>query len=539
MINKSLIALMLAGSAFTALAQTHAEGMEYFAAGQLDNAKELLERNHNNAATDKAISFYYQGQIALDEENTAAAKKFFTDGIAANPEYAYNYIGLGHIDLLNNAPKEADAQFKKAEALGKKDASVQIAIARAYYSVNPDLYAKEIEKKMERARKLNIQNPDIYIFEGDMLAATKDYGAAGAKYEMALNYDPNATAAYFKYANLFAQVNPQYGINMLKKLLEHNPTSALGQRSLANAYYEQNDFSNAAAEYAKYVKNPNHFKQDEDRFALLLFSNGDYQEGYNFATNLLEQNPANFTARRFQFMNACQIPSLESSLLPMAEKLYELHMANPTENKFAPIDYNLIADEMLKAKKPTEAVAVLQDGVNSLPNNPNLYKQLALAYVDMNDMGAASKAYAGYLEHTTNPGYNDMIQAAVFAFYAGVQYKDDPAMRDQYLDEAVKYADKAQELYPAMYRPSKIKGDVALQKGDNANAMEMYIEAIDKLESFDGDTSRFASDAKNLYNAVGNSYLDKNDKATAKRYFNGYLKYDPDNADYRKFVDSL
>ncbi|MDE5957326.1 MAG: hypothetical protein K2G78_03345, partial [Muribaculaceae bacterium] len=61
---------------------------------------------------------------------------------------------------------------------------------------------------------------------------------------------------------------------------------------------------------------------------------------------------------------------------------------------------------------------------------------------------------------------------------------------------------------------------------------------IDALEKMD-DTSRFASDAKNLYNAVGNSYLDKNDKATAKRYFNGYLKYDPDNADYRKFVESL
>ena len=60
---KSLLALVLAGSAFTALAQTHAEGMEYFEAGQLANAKELLLRNHNNATTDKAISFYYQGQI--------------------------------------------------------------------------------------------------------------------------------------------------------------------------------------------------------------------------------------------------------------------------------------------------------------------------------------------------------------------------------------------------------------------------------------------------------------------------------------------
>ena len=536
---KSLFALLLSGSAFTAMAQTHAEGMEYYEAGQLDNAKELLVRNHNNSSTDKAISYYYQAMIALDEEKTAEAKNLFTQGVSADAENPYNYIGLGQLDLMNNAPKEAEANFKKAEGLGKKDAAVQIAIARAYDAVNPELYAKEIDKRVEKARKMDMKDPAIYVFEGDRLARTKDYGGAGAKYEMALNYDPNATAAYFKYANLFAQVNPQYGINMLKKLLELNPNSALGQRSLANAYYDQSDYANAVEEYAKYVKNPNHFKQDEDRYALLLFSNGDYQAGYDFATNLLAQNPDNFTAMRFQFMNACQIKSLEDKLLPMAEKLYSLHMKDPEKYRFAPIDYNLISDEMLKAGKKDEAVAVLQDGVNALPNNPNLYKQLAMAYVDLGDMGAASKSFAGFLEHTAKPGYNDLIQASVFAFYAGVQYKDDPAMRDQYLDLAVQYADKAAELYPEMYRPEKIKGDVAMQKGDTSKALEYYIQSIDKLENFDGDTSRFANDAKNMYNAVGNSYLDKNDKATAKRYFNGYLKYDPDNADYRKFVEGL
>lgn len=536
---KSLFALLLTGSAFTAMAQTHAEGMEYYEAGQLDNAQELLLRNHNNASTDKALSYYYQAMIALEEDKTAEAKNLFTQGVAADAENPYNYIGLGRLDLMTNAPKEADANFKKAEGLGKKDAAVQIAIARAYDAVNPELYAKEIDKRIEKARKMNMKDPAIYVFEGDRLARTKDYGTAGAKYEMALNYDPNATAAYFKYANLFAQVNPQYGINMLKKLLELNPNSALGQRSLANAYYEQNDYANAANEYGKYVNNPNHFKQDEDRYALLLFSNGDYQAGYDFASKLLEQNPDNFTARRFQFMNACQIKSLEDKLLPMAEKLYQLHMADPDKNRFAPIDYNLISDEMLRAQKATEAVAVLQDGVKSLPNNPNLYKQLAMAYVDLNDMAGASQAYEGYLEHTANPTFNDMLQGARFAYYAGVQAKDNAGEMDRYFALSSKYLDKATELNPIMYHPFKMRGDMATLKGNAQEGINYYIKAIDLLEGYDGDTSRYATDAKNMYNTVGNSYLDKNDKATAKRYFNGYLKYDPDNADYRKFVEGL
>jgi hypothetical protein len=38
---------------------------------------------------------------------------------------------------------------------------------------------------------------------------------------------------------------------------------------------------------------------------------------------------------------------------------------------------------------------------------------------------------------------------------------------------------------------------------------------------------------------MGNYWLDKGDKSKAKEYFNKYLQYDPDNNEYRKFVESL
>ena len=77
---------------------------------------------------------------------------------------------------------------------------------------------------------------------------------------MAANYDKNATAAYVKYSSLFTQVNPEYAIKMLKNLLSVNPQSALGQRELANAFYNKGDYQNAANLYGTYVKNPSHFK---------------------------------------------------------------------------------------------------------------------------------------------------------------------------------------------------------------------------------------------------------------------------------------
>ncbi len=159
---RTLFAASLAAFAMSASAQTHLEGAEYYKADQLENAKELLQRNLNNAGTDKAIANYYLGLIAIDENKLDEAKKYFDAGIQANPDYGYNYIGLGGLDLKKGDKKAADAQFKTGEGLLKKDAAAQIAIARAFYDADPVAYAKDIEKRVANARKISkIEAPEI------------------------------------------------------------------------------------------------------------------------------------------------------------------------------------------------------------------------------------------------------------------------------------------------------------------------------------------------------------------------------------------
>lgn len=539
---KRILTICLAGVALGAAAQTHVEGTEYYKADQMANAKDLLERSLKNPNTDKAVSDYYLGLIALENGDKAGADKYFADGIAQNGNYAYNYVGQGRLALLNGDEKAAKELFKTAEKLAKKDASLEIAIARAYDSVDPALYEKQIAKAVENARRWDLQNPDIYIFEGDQFKEKKEWGNAAAKYEMAANYDKNATAAYVKYANLFTMVNPDYAIKMLKELLTVNPTSALGQRELANAYYNKKDYKNAAVQYGAYVKNPSHFKQDEDRYAFLLFYGGDYKKGYDYATALLQQNPKNFTAQRYQFMNAAQIKEMESQLLPLAEALYAAHKADPKANKMAPIDYTLIADEFSRAKRTDEGIAVLEEAIKDQPENANFNKQLAMMFVDKNNLAGAADAYKGYLAKLEEPGYNDFIQQATFSFYAGVENKNNPELQKKFFDETKEYVDKAAKILPDNYKPKKFYGDIAKQLADKAHvesaAVPYYEEAVALLEA-SADPSRYTTDAKEMYNYLGNYYLDQKDTAKAKSYFMKYLQYDPNNADYRKFVDSL
>lgn len=539
---RNILTLCLAGVSMGAFAQTHIEGEEYFKADQFENAKDLLTRSLNNAGTDKSVSDYYLGMIAINENNTAEASKYFDAGVAANAENPYNYVGQGLVKLMAGDQKSAEALFKEAEKLTKKDASLEIAIARAYDRVDPALYEKQIAKTVEKARKYDMESPEIYIFEGDQAREIKDWGKAAGMYEMAKGYDPNATAAYVKYANLYTMVNPDYAIKMLNELLSVNPQSALGQRELANAYYNKKDYAKAAQQYGAYVQNPSHFKSDENRYAFLLFYGQDFKEGYDYATKLLQEDPKNFTAQRYQFMNACQLPEMKDQLLPMAEALYANHMKDQKNNKFAPIDFTLIASELSGAKRTDEAIKVLEEGIKENPDFADFNKSLAFAYLDQNNLTKTADEYAVYLSKI-EPGFNDYKQQGIFDFYAAVENKADAALVKKYLDAAKACADKAAELNSDSYWPSKMYGDIAKQtaateEAATTAAVSDYEKAVGMLEA-SANPMAYKSDAKTMYMYLGNYYASQKNAAKEKQYFQKALEYDPNNETLRKYVESL
>lgn len=457
---KFFLTLCLAGASFGAFAQTHAEGAEYYRAEQYNNALELLEKNYNNPGTDKAIANYYLGLLSIKQKNMAQAKKYFEDGLAINPDYAYNYVGLGYLALQNNNLKEAETYFKKAEKLSKKDAAVFVAVARAYYEAKDGatVYAKQIEKALKDARKKNMLEPEIFIFEGDVAYDKGDINTAASNYDMAATYNPKAADAYVKYAKLYTKFNPSYSVSMLQRLLQNNPQSALGQRELANLYYDQQDFKNAVEQYGKYVNNPSHFKSDEDRYALLLFSAGEYKKGYDYATKLLKENPDNFTANRFQLFNAAYIPEMASELPAIANALYTKHASDPKKYPLGQLDYTLVADELIKQKRYDEAETFLREAIAEYPDNTDYYRTLAQVPLMKNDYKGATEGYKLYLSKTKDPSFGSYLQTAILAL-ATAQTSTDAADRSKYLGEAITYAQKATEKNPEDYRAYKIMGD--------------------------------------------------------------------------------
>ena len=531
--------LVLMGASLVANAQGYKDGIEYYKVDKLDNAKELLERNLNAASTDKAEAFYYLGQIALHQGKVAEAAANFEKGIAANAMNPYNYVGQAAIALKNGG--EVKSLLEKARKLTKKDPKLEMEIARAFYDANPTTYAKDIEKCIKNARKWNPNDPDSYIFEADTKADKKDWGNAAGIYELAFDKDPNNIEAYVKYANTYFNVNPQMAIERLEELQAKVPNSALVQRELAEKYYADNLGAKAAEQYGKYIKNPNHFAQDEVRYVQLLFFGEKYKESLDLATSLVNKlSPADskvFYMKRMQLYNLVQLEKW-----PEAVEAGRSFFANaiPQGSNYEVRDYTDYGQALQTAGFPEEAIAAYNKAIDLNPKNTDLIRNLGDSYADAENFVKAAEYYQRLVDDGNNKS-NDLFTLS--NYYLGIASTEglDAATRDDALAKSQKYIDEVDKLVPGNVQIVNQKAKIAkFREGENNNgaALAAYNELLSILDGKE-DKASYARYYKYAYNYMATYYFTKGDKATAKTYYQKWLEYDPENESLRNYVNSL
>jgi len=531
--------LFLMGASLVTSAQGYKDGIEYYKVDRLDNARELLDRNLNAATTDKAESYYYLGQIALHQGKVSEAATNFEKGIAANAGNPYNYVGQAAIALRNGG--EAKALFEKARKLSKKDPKLEIEIARAYYDANPTTYAKDIEKCIKNARKWNPDHPDSYIFEADTKADKQDWGNAAGIYELAFDKDPKNIEAYVKYANTYFNVVPAVAIERLEELQARVPNSALVQRELAEKYYADNLGAKAAEQYGKYIKNPNHFAQDEVRYVQLLFFGEKYQESYELATQLVNRLSPNddnvFYMKRMQLYNLVQLEKW-----PEAVEAGKAFFANvlPKGSTYESRDYTDYGQALQKAQMPVEAIAAFEKALEINPNNTDLIRYMGDSYADADNYVKAAEYYQRLVD-TGDYKSNDLFYLSKYYYAIAATDSLDAAVKSDALAKSQKYLDEVDQKVPGNVQIVNQKATLAkFREGDTNNgaALEAYKELLTILET-KPDKMEYARYFKYAYNYMANYYFNKGDKATAKTYYQKWLEYDPTNDALRKYVDSL
>lgn len=538
---RTIFSLLLGGMALTGFAQGgYQDGVDYYNADRFDKAKTILEKTLNDPSTNKAVSYFYLGELALDENNPTAAADNFNKGVQADPAYGYNYVGLGQIALKNGNKSEAERNFKQALEGNKKDASVMAAIARAYFNVDPTAYAKEIDKYINNALKVSKnKEAQIYVLKGDMAKGT-DIGQAAGFYEQAIIYDEESgdinPQAYVKYANLYNKVNPDFAIGKLVELNQKLPTSALAQSELAEKYYDGNQFTKAAEQYGKYIKNPNHFQGDEQRYSGLLYFGKKYQESLDVANQVLAADPDNEYMQRMVMLNKAALKDFAGAE-EAAKKLFA-----HTNAKFTATDYTTYGDVLGELQRPQEAIDAYMKAYNLNPEkNKQILSNISSMYTDLQDYQKAAETMQQYVD-AGDASLNDYFTLSNRYKNLGISLPEGAPERAEAANNGIKYVDMAIESAANKGPLYRNKATLMMIRDGAEITPELVQTYKDMLAAYDEDPAnktKYADAYKSAYNNLANYYLKAGDKEQAKAYFEMFLEIDPENQALRDYIQKM
>ncbi|WP_297072023.1 tetratricopeptide repeat protein [uncultured Duncaniella sp.] len=538
---RTLCSFVLGGMALAASAQGgYQDGVDYYNAERFDKAKTILEKTLNDPSTKKAVSYFYLGSLELDNNNTAAAAENFNKGVQADATYAYNYVGLGQIALKNGNKKDAEQYFKQALDCNKKDSSVMAAIARAYFNVDPTLYAKEIDKNITNALKVSKnKEAQIYVLKGDMAKGT-DIGQAAGFYEQAIIYDEEGgdinPQAYVKYANLYNKVNPDFAIGKLVELNEKLPTSALAQSELAEKYYDGNQFTKAAEQYGKYIKNPNHFQGDEQRYSGLLYFGKKYQESLDVANQVLAADPDNEYMQRMVMLNKAALKDFTGAE-EAAKKLFA-----HADAKFTATDYTTYGDILGELQRPQEAVEAYTKAYELNPEkNKQILANISSMYTDLEDYQKAVEYMQKYVD-AGDASLNDYFILSNRYKNLGVSLPEGSPERAEAANNGIKYVDMAIEAAAnkgPLYRNKATLMMIRDGAEITPDLVETYQQMIAAYDEDPANKTKYADAYKSAYNNLANYYLKAGDKEQARAYFEKFLEIDPENEALREYLKKM
>lgn len=566
---KHLMLAMAAGLALSASAQTqgYKDGIEYFKADQFDNAREILSRTIDAPETDRATALYYLGAVALQDGDTKTAEANFNEGITLNPKNGLNYVGLGALMLKKGDAKGASEQFKAAVKAEKK-APVMVAIARSYYQADPVAYSKEYEKYMADAFAKDKKSTDYYVMKGDKLRdeaiaegeQSSKIGEAASEYSQAIYFNPNTPEAYVKYSKVFAKANPQYAIEKLKELLTIAPNSAMAQRELAERYYDNDQWTRSAEQYAEYIKNPNHFVQDEERYAVLLYFGEKYQESLDLAQSILAKQPNSVQMKRILFLDLDKLGRKQE-----AKAAAEDFLAMPGV-RFTANDYSSYAGILNELEEYDGEVEAWKKAVAVNPEKVELLKNLSTAYSQAGSRAlkaqkaATDEAEAAALGAQAHEAYINSLNAYKQYIDAGTYSTQDlvdlgsryqnvaataeagSAEKAEAINGAIAAIDQVIERVPENFIPYRNKARMQLVKNDNQPSEELVETYTKMLELLDLDhqnrTDR-ADTYREGYAQIASYYLSIKDIDSAKTWYLKMLELDPTNDALRDYIDKM
>lgn len=518
-------AVMVSSVVFTSVADNK-EGVEFYKSNQKGIAKQIFLENHANDAE----ACYYLGDILFSEQKLDSAAMYFDKGLAADPESALNKIGKAKL-LIKSDPAAAQQAFKEIlSKKNKKNVTLLLAVSKAYFDNGSDEYKSYLDAAKEADRK----NPEIYLWEGDILLAQKKYGEAAAKYEQAIYFDNECKEGYLKYAQLYSEQNQQLAIDMLNKLLALDANSALALRELGEIYFKTGKFASAAEVYEKYMQLEHNNTRDLIRYALILYFSKDYQKSLEIVNTALAKEPNNVALNRLAMYNLFEMKKYDESL-GAAQKLMSL------DDKSALLanDYAYFGRLFNEKKEYGKAAEQFEKSFEMDSTKIDLFKDMATAYERTKEYDKAINYYNKYMA-TGGDNVKTQDYFALGRMYVVAGFSADSAHRRDYLVPADSIfaiiTEKVPDNHLGYLWRAKTNAGLESPEVPEGYAKPHYEKTLELVLAEPEGREKVLIEC---YRYLGVYYLKHDDTPKTKEYFEKIIALDPNDTMAKQVLETL
>jgi len=196
-------------------------------------------------------------------------------------ENPFNYVGLGHVAILQKDSAEAVKQFEEAlDMTDEKDVYVFTAIADAYLNSDRKNFNRVIQW-MNKAKSIKDQkkNPLIYYKLAEIYVKANNGSLASENYRIAINYDDKFIPSYLGLAEVYLKIKiyPDAEAN-LNSAYAIDSTYAPTHKKFAEFYSTVKNYAKAAASFKTYIDLSERTIPKLERYATLLYLAKGYKE---------------------------------------------------------------------------------------------------------------------------------------------------------------------------------------------------------------------------------------------------------------------
>lgn len=491
------------------------------------------------AKPNDAELLYYMGENFYGSERLDSAQYYYEKGLAANPQFALNYVGKGKLALEKGNLSEAQGLFAKARELSNnKNAEVLIEIAEAYVLNGKQSNMTAAMEALTIAEKLDAKNIKTYLLLGDaQLILDNDGSKAIGYYDKAVELAPTSPLPSIHIGALYERSKANdLAFQEYDNAIKKDSTYAPSYRMLGDLYYKYNRPKEATQAYEKYLKLSGYSFSASVRYAKFLFLAKDYEKAIEQMEKLIKQDPTLNVLNRLLAYSYFETKQYDMALIYI-----ETYLANADKYKSTVIteDYSYYGKTLASLGKDSLAIIQLEKAISMDTTVLATYTDLANSYKKVGKPDMAVKTLNTKIKRSAEPSINDFFALGQLLYAQGMALKTDSVAKTKTLLQADSVFTIVTEKAPTeiIGFVFRAKANVGMDPKTTAGLAKPHYEKIVEMGAIDPVKNKTYLLEANYYLAY--LYYVAKDKPNALKYVDAVLAIDANHEQAKKLKELI